>query len=235
MPGLYISAPDATLAPLLHAYDLPVAAFTGDASAIPVGLPHAAFLRRASVAALLGQPIAADALRLHLQAASPLTANVLRRHVMLRLSLTPYLRPGRAVTTVPGGLLVGDALLILPVATDDTVDAPLPPGVWTELSGACHTGRLKCMRGYNETPLLVRMNTLLPVGMNGGSPAQRASTDADRLTLHWFQPEQEAACTLADGTRYHVRRTGEGVTLHTDAEKPVHLIVHEDGAERLIQ
>lgn len=236
MPGLYLSAlprEDASLAALLHDFDLPIAAFTREPSAIAPGLPRGAFLRAASVATLLGQPLPAGALAALLRRDDPLPANVLRRHVMLRLSLLPYLRTAHATLQPEGFWLVGDALLLAPVSADDTVDVPLPPGVWTELNGATHVGRLRCMRGYNETPLLVRENTLLPISMNGGSLAQTASAEADRLTLHWFQPAQEAACALADGTRYHVQRAGEQIRLHAD--KPCHLIVHEDGTERLIQ
>ena len=138
MPGLYISAPDEALMPLLRRFDLPVAAFTQEASAIPPGLPRPAFLRAASVAALLGQPLPGDALTALLTPGDPLPANVLRRHAMLRLSLLPYLRVSPRVTAVDGGFLVGDALLILAVSADDTVDAPLPPGTWTELSGTTH-------------------------------------------------------------------------------------------------
>lgn len=237
MPGLYlsVSAPEGALVRLLNDLDLPLAACVNAPAAIADDLPRPAFLRAASVAVLLGQPLPADALIKHLSGGDPLPANVLRRHVLLRLSLMPWLRPGRTVTHLPGCLLLGDDLLIAPVSADDTVDALLPPGVWTELTGTTHTGRLRCLRGYNETPLLVRENALLPVGMNGSSLAQRASTDADRLTLHWFQPYQEAACILADGTFYHVQRRGEQITVDTDATLPFHLIVHQDGTERLIR
>lgn len=237
MPGLYISSPNApaALSALLHDFDLPVAACTREASAIPADLPLPAFLRAASVAALLGQPIPAEALQTHLSGGSPLAANVLRRHLMLRRSLMPYLRPGRAITPTDGGLRVGDALLILPVSADDTVDAPLPPGVWTELNGTTHTGLLRSLRGYNETPLLVRQNALLPVGMNGGSLAQTTPDDADRLTLHWFQPGKAAECLLADGTFYRTARNGSSLTVDTNADKPFHLILHANGTERLIR
>ena len=238
MPGLYISArpgEEARLAPLLRDFDLPVAAITRDASAIADDLPRAAFLRAASVAVLLGQALPGAALAAILHRGAPLPSNVLRRHAMLRLSLLPYLRVDPRVTAVEGGFLVGDALLILPVSPNDTVDAPLPPGVWTELTGATHTRRIRCLRGLNETPVLVRENTLLPISMNGGSLAQTAADDTDRLTLHWFQPGTEAECALADGTRYHVQRAGEQISVHTDAALPFHLIAHEDGVERLIQ
>lgn len=236
MPGLYISAPEpsAPIAALLHDYDLPLAAFTQEPAAIPDDLPFPAFLRQASLAALLGQPLPGSALMQHLSGGAPLCANVLRRHLLMRLSLMPYLRPGRVITPLEGCFLWGDDLLIAPVSPEDTVDAHLPPGLWTELNGACHEGRLRCMRGWNETPLLVRANALLPIGMNGASPAQTASTDADRLTLHWFQPKDEASCTLADGTRYHVQRVGGQIRINTDAVKPYHLILHQGGTEALV-
>ncbi len=236
MPGLYLSAAPAEetrLAALLHDFDLPLAGFTREPSALPPDLPRAAFLRAASVAALLGQPLPAGPLSALLRRDNPLPANVLRRHVLLRLSLLPYLRRAHPITPLDGGLLVGNALLVLPVSADDTVDAPLPPGTWTELNGTTHILRLRGLRGFNETPLLIRENTLLPVSMNGASLAQSAVNDADRLTLHWFQPGSEASCVLADGTRYHVQRTGGQVCLHAD--KPCHLVLHQDGCETLVR
>ena len=236
MPGLYLStapAEEARLAALLHDFDLPLAGFTPEPSAISPDLPRAAFLRTASVAALLGQPLPARPLSALLRRDDPLPANVLRRHVLRRLSLLPYLRTAHAALQAEGFWLVGDALLLAPVSTDDTVDIPLPSGTWTELNGTTHTGRLRCMRGYNETPLLVRENALLPVSMNGASLAQSSENDADRLTLHWFQPGSEASCSLADGTQYHVQRTSGQICLHAD--RPCHLILHEDGRETLLQ
>ena len=127
---------------------------------------------------------------------------------------------------------MGEALLVAPVTPEDTVDALLPPGLWTELNGQTHCGRLRCMRGYNEMPVLVRQNTLLPIGVN-----DRAADhdDADRLTLHWFQPDREAVCTLADGTCYRVQREGDAVTVQADTHKAFHLILHRDGEEVLVR
>ena len=237
MPGLYISspAPDAALSALLRDYDLPVAAVTREALAIPPQLPLPAFLRAVSVAVLLGQPIPSEALLTHLTRRNPLPANVLRRHLMLRRSLLPCLKAAQRITPAAGGFLAGNDLLILSVSADDTVDAPLPPGLWTELSGATHTRHLRCIRGYNETPVLVRVNTLLPISMNGGSLAQTTESDADRLTLHWFQPGDAAECTLADGFRFRVQRLGEQIAIDTDTSLPFHLIVHENGTERLVR
>ena len=239
MPGLYLTCPAAQdrdiLAQLLHDYDLPLAAFTPQAPAFPSDLPLPDFLRHASVAALLGQPLPADALRTILTSGDPLPANVIRRHLLLRLSLLPFLRAAGQPVPVDGGFLLGDVMLIVPVGADDTVDIPLPPGVWTELSGRCRQGRLRGMRGYNETPVLLRENTLLPVSMNGSSLAQTTPDDTDRLTLHWFQPASCASCTLAGGVFYCTVRNGDSVCVDTNATKPFHLILHRDGVETLIR
>lgn len=242
MFGLIVSDPSHDIARresllrLLHDYDLPLSGFTDAPSTLfPPGMPRAAFLRTASTALLTpGQPLPMGALLTHLPG-DPLPANVLRRHLLLQLSLLPYLRPGRTVTHLPGCFLLGDDLLVAPVSPEDTVDVQLPPGVWTELNGTCHIGRLRCMRGYNETPILARENALLPISVNGQSLTELDADDADRLTLHWFQPGDAAQCMLAGGTRYHVQRSGEQITADADTDRAFHLIVHQDGAERLIR
>ena len=243
MFGLIVSDPACNaqrrrqLRTLLHSLDLPLSAFTEEPTSLfPAELPRAAFLRRASWALLIpGQALPLDALLAHLSAADPLPGNVLRRYLFLRWSLMPYLRPGRRVAWLDGAFLLGDDLLVVPVTPEDTADAPLPPGLWTELNGTVHERRLRCVRGWNELPVLVRENTLLPVSMNGQSLTQTASDDADRLTLHWFQPQGEAECVLADGSRYHVQRAGGQIDVHADTLKPFHLIVHQDGVETLIK
>ena len=239
MPGLYLSAPDSSicgdLARLLHDYDLPLAGFTALQPAPAQAMSRAAILRRASVAALLGQDISAETLRMHLLSGDPLVANVLRRHLFLRLSLMPFLRMSGPPVQTDGAFLLADAMLIVPVSDDDTVDAPLPPGVWTELDGRCHQTHLRGMRGYNETPILLRENTLLPVSMNGQSLTQTASSETDRLTLHWFQPEKESACTLADGTFYRARRNQGRIDVDTNADSAFHLILHHNGVETLVR
>lgn len=239
MPGLYLFAPDDSicgcLAHLLHDYDLPLAGFTAQQPAPAQTTSRAAFLRRASVAALLGQPISAEALRMHLMSCDPLVANVLRRHLFLRLSLMPFLRTAGQPVLKDGALLLADAMLIVPVADDDAVDTPLPPGIWTELHGRCHQAHLRGMRGYNETPILLQENVLLPVSMNGQSLTQTASSETDRLTLHWFQPEEESTCTLADGTFYHARQNQGRIDVDTNADSAFHLILHHNGVETLVR
>ncbi len=240
MFGLIVSDPaqDAArreqLARLLHALDVPLSAFTvEDAPLFSPAMSRAAFLRRASAVLLMpGQPLPIDGLLAHLSGPDPLPGNVLRRYLFLQLSLLPYLRPGRQVTQLEGCFLVGEALLVVPVTPEDTVNVLLPPGVWTELNGTPHTGRLRCMRGYNEMPVLARENALLPIGVNDRTTDH---DDADRLTLHWFQPKEKAACTLADGTKYEVENTDGQICVSSDTDKSFHLIVHEEGVESLIR
>ena len=43
------------------------------------------------------------------------------------------------------------------------------------------------MYSLSEQPLLVRQNTLLPVGVNSRMVMY---DEADRVTLHWYQPER---------------------------------------------
>ena len=242
MFGLIVSDPAhdearrAGLAALLRDYDLPLTAFTdAPAPLFSPAMSRAAFLRTASAALLQpGQPLPMEALRSFLSG-DPLPANVLRRHLLLQTSLLPYLRQQQEIRPLTGCFLLGEDLLVVPVSPEDAADALLPDGAWTELTGEVHRGHLRCLRGYNETPVLARENALLPIGMNGASLAQSAGNDADRLTLHWFQPEKEARCQLADGTRYHAQRCGDQLILHTTSEYPCHLIVHQDGQERLIR
>lgn len=240
MFGLIVSDPQQdlhrrdALAALLHSLDIPLTGFTADDTALfTADMSRGAFLRRASAALLQpGQPLPLEGLMTHLTGSDPLPGNVVRRYVFLQLSLLPWLRPGRRVTQGDGYFLLGDALLVAPVHADDTVDVQLPQGVWTELTGACWQGRLRQMRGYNEQPVLVRENTLLPIGV---CDRRTDHDDADRVTLHWFQPGEQAACTLADGTRYAVRMEGGQSSVEADTDKAFHLIVHQDGTQTLVR
>ncbi len=191
-----------------------------------------AFLAKAAAALLMpGEPIPGEPLARTLRE-GPRGGNVLRRYLFLQLSLLPYLRPGREVVQTAGGHWLGGAVLVAHLSAEGAMDLPLPEGVWTDLTdGSVHTGRLRGLRSLNAMPVLVRPNTLLPVGVN-----DRAidADDADRLTLHWFEPAGEAACMLADGTAYMAREVGGSFNVKTVSDKPWHLIVHRDGEERLV-
>ena len=93
--------------------------------------------------------------------------------------------------------------------------------------------RFRGVYSLSEQPLLVRQNTLLPVGVNSRMVMY---DEADRVTLHWYQPEREARVKLAAGTGYQaVRRADGGYEGSSDSRKPWRLIVHRNGEELLIR
>lgn len=191
------------------------------------------FLRRAAWALLQpGEPLPLRSVVMHLSG-DALPGNVLRRYVCLQLSLLPYLRPGRQVVSGQGCFLVGDSLLVVPVDEQDCTDAILPTGQWTDLQdGTVYENHLRLMRGYNAMPVLVRENTLLPIGVNDRSACH---DDADRVTLHWYQPGKSARCVLADGSLYEAVLENGTPQLRTDCRQTWHFIVHRDGNEWLIR
>ena len=234
--GLWISRDgsmtDEALQQLLAAQMIPLAGMTEQPSFAP-GEEQADFLRGAAAAILRGESLPMEGIARHLSGREALAGNVLRKYVFLQLSLAPYLRVNPAVTELAGCFLLGESLLVAPMGQDGCVDAALPPGVWTELStGECVSGHLRRMRGLNAMPVLARENSVIPIGVNDRTAN---ADDADRVTLHWFQPEESAACTLADGTSYHLTCREGTYTAHSDATKPWHLIVHQNGEEILMR
>lgn len=158
--------------------------------------------------------------------------NVIRKYTCLQLSFLPYLRPGRAIVPLDGGVRIGDNLLVLRLSDEGTIDASLPDGLWAELSGLCWTGRCRQIRGYNALPVLIRENALFPVGVNDRATD---ADDADRVVLHWFQPDFTTECTLADGTFYRVTQIGAGFRWETNATKEWHLIIHRGSEEQFVR
>ena len=144
----------------------------------------------------------------------------------------PYLRPGRTILPLDGGARIGDDLLVLRLSDEGTIDASLPDGLWAELSGLCWTGRCRQIRGYNALPVLIRENALFPVGVNDRTTD---ADDADRVVLHWFQPDFTTECTLADGTFYRVTQIGAGFRWETNATKEWHLIIHRGSEEQFVR
>ncbi len=221
-------------ASLIDSQEIPFGGFTDVPAPLFDGADsRQAFLFRAAFALMQpGQPIPADMLVRHLSGdAQP--GNVLRHYACLQLSLLPYLRPGFTATPVDGGTMLGSSLLILRPSDDGTEDVRLPDGIWTMLhSSECCTGAFRRMHGYQELPVLVRENALLPIGVNDRTAD---ADDADRLVLHWFQPDKFAACTLADGTRYRAFCDTDGFHCESTSAKPYHCIVHQTGEEIIIQ
>ena len=239
MLGLWIaedgSVPREEIQRMLFARQIPLEGFTAErATLFEGGETGESFLRRAAMALLRpGAPLPMAGLARCLAGRDALAGNVLRKYVCLQLSLLPYLRANGKVTEQEGCFLLGDRLLVAPLGEDGRVDALLPPGVWTELAtGEVFEGRLVCLRGLNAMPVLAGENALLPIGVNDRAVD---ADDADRLTLHWFEPHGEASCALADGTVYRVWQERDTFRGESGTDKPWHLIVHQGGQERLIR
>jgi len=219
---------------LLDVQQIPLGGFVeGPAADFPAHLPQEDFLR-ACAARLMqpGQPLPMGDVYACLCKGSARPGNIIRKYTFLQLSLMPYLRVQHHITQLEGCFLVGDSLLVAPLGEDGRVDAALPPGVWTDVStGEWISGRLRRMRGLNEMPVLARENALIPIGVNDRTAF---ANDADRLTLHWFQPAQEAVCTLADGTTYRTWQDETGFHAQSDSLLPWHVIVHAHGCEALL-
>lgn len=239
MAGLWIaqdgSVSGTALRAMLEARQIPVEGFTLRRAALFDGTEEGeAFLRRAAMALLQpGEPLPMAGLARCLDGQDARAGNVLRKYVCLQLSLLPYLRVNGQVTEGDGCFQLGDGLLVAPLREDGRVEAQLPTGLWTELAtGECFAGRLRLLRGLNAMPVLAGENVLLPIGLND---RRTDGDDADRLTLHWFEPGREASCTLADGTSYRVWQENGMFCGESGTDKPWHLIVHKGGLERLIR
>lgn len=218
---------------MLAARMIPFEGFTDEAPAVDATLRGEEFLR-GCIGALMqpGRPLPMAGVAECLGGSDARSGDVLRRYVCLQLSLAPLLRTGAEVTHLSGGFLVGQDLLVAPLGPDGAVDAQLPPGVWTEMStGETMQGRLRRLRGLNAMPVLARGNALIPVGV---CDTRTDAPDADRVTLHWYEPQGAAERILADGTRYAVR-LGDGVTAESDSALPWHLIIHRAGEERFVR
>ena len=239
MAGLWIaedgSVSRADMREMLMARQIPLEGFTAERATLFTGEEAGeAFLRRAAMALLRpGAPLPMAGLACCLAGRDALAGNVLRKYVCLQLSLLPYLRANGKVTEQEGCFLLGDGLLVVPLGEDGRVNTLLPPGTWTELAtGEVLEGRLMCLRGLNAMPVLAGENALLPIGVNDRAAD---ADDADRVTLHWYEPRGEASCALADGTSYRVWQERNTFRGESGTDKPWHLIVHQGGQERLIR
>jgi alpha-D-xyloside xylohydrolase len=93
--------------------------------------------------------------------------------------------------------MLGDALLVAPVlAADGVVDYYLPEGRWTHLlSGAVAEGGrwLRETHGYLGLPIMVRPNSIIPLGAN----RERPDYDyADGVTFHIFELAEDDAALV---------------------------------------
>jgi alpha-D-xyloside xylohydrolase len=125
--------------------------------------------------------------------------------------------------------MLGDALLVAPIFTPDgVVNYYLPAGRWTNfLTGEVLEGGrwLREQHDYLSLPLLVRPNTVLPIGANEQQPDYDY---ADAVTLHVFELEDGAITSAqvpmlsgAAGATFEVRREGSQIRVQArDTAKP---------------
>jgi len=168
--------------------------------------------------------------------------DVLRHFTQVKCSLMPYLyakaieahrtgvpmmRPmlvefpdDPACDTLDRQYLLGDALLVAPVlSSENVVDYYVPGGRWTDFwSGRIVEGPTWVRgetHGYLSIPLLVRPNTVLPVGPETSRP-DYDYTDGVELRVYALEPGAEATAVVpgSEGNpsiEVRVRREGDRV------------------------
>jgi alpha-D-xyloside xylohydrolase len=129
-----------------------------------------------------------------------------------------------ACDTLDRQYMLGERLLVAPVLTPSgAVDYYLPAGRWTNfLSGEVIEGGrwLREQHGYLSLPLMVRPNTVLPVGANEQRPDYEY---ANRVTFHVFELEDTGTASasvpaLDGGTAMAIEMRREGDRIDVQVE-----------------
>ncbi|MEG1471911.1 MAG: alpha-xylosidase [Clostridia bacterium] len=187
---------------------------------------------------------------------------VMRRFVCLKCKLMPYLYAAAAEAHEAGTpvlrpmmfefpqdiacettdlqYMLGERLLIAPIFHESgEVNYYLPKGRWTNL----FTGKVAEGCGYRKEkhdfmslPLMVRENTILPIGANAEHPDYDY---ADGITLHVYEPGQGQALQVSIpnlagqiAATFTLTVTAEQVEVQTNSQKPYSVILHRDGVEK---
>jgi len=168
---------------------------------------------------------------------------VARRFTRLKLSLMPYLarmgeqahsdgtpvmRPmalefpeDRAAATVETQYMLGDSLLVAPVFTaEGDVDVYVPDGIWTHLlTGEEVVGPrwVHQQHGFDSLPVLVRPDTVLPVGARTDRP-DYDYTDGVVLHLYLLKDGHRSVTRVpglddSAGASFTVTRVGQRVVV----------------------
>lgn len=192
------------------------------------------------------------------------SVDVVRKFTKLKCSLMPYLY-SKAVeahrTGVPmmramvlefpqdiacGDLdrqyMLGESLLVAPVFTKEgDVDYYLPEGRWTNLlSGEVVTGGrwVHEVHDFMSLPLMVRENTILPVGALDSTVEYDYSKS---LTLHVFELNDEAQCEVVDmkGEKFMTvtaKNMAGKVSFHFDGQaEGLKIVLHGADGERVVE
>ena len=97
--------------------------------------------------------------------------------------------------------MLGDSLMVAPIFNEESMGEyylPKLEGAWTDyFTGEKLAGGNWCGRkyGYSEIPLMVRPNTILPMGARDDSPEYDY---ADHVTLKLFEITDKAECVIYD-------------------------------------
>lgn len=175
--------------------------------------------------------------------------DVLRKFVKLKCRLMPYLyqqaviahekgipmmRPmfvefpkDRTCETLDKQYMFGESLLVAPIFKESgEVEYYLPEGKWYNLllnqtveGGKWH----KEIYDYFSMPLLVRANTILPLGGNDQNP-EYDYTENTTICLACFEEGQESTCTIPDlkgkpAVLIHAKREGNVINVRTEGKK----------------
>ena len=183
------------------------------------------------------------------------SCDVVRRFAKLKCRLMPYLY-GAAVEAHERGIpvmrpmmvefpdsvacetcdtqyMLGGSLLVAPVMhADGSVDYYLPAGRWTNLlTGEAVEGDTwrRERHDHLSLPLMVRENTVIPVGAVDGRPDYDY---ADGVELHVFEPaDGELQLRIPDlrgavAASYTLHVRGDEIRVETDSAKPYRVVLH---------
>ncbi len=192
------------------------------------------------------------------------SVDVVRKFTKLKCSLMPYLY-SKAVeahrTGVPmmramvlefpqdiacGDLdrqyMLGESLLVAPVFTKEgDVDYYLPEGRWTDLlSGEVVTGGrwVHEVHDFMSLPLMVRENTILPVGALDSTVEYDYSKG---LAMHIFELNDEAQCEVVDmkGEKFltvTAKNVAGKVSFHFEGQaEGLKIVLHGADGERVVE
>ena len=144
-----------------------------------------------------------------------------------------------ACDTLDRQYLLGGSLLVAPVFTEDgTVDYYLPAGRWTNLlTGEVQEGPgwRREQHGFLSLPLMVRPNTILPLGAVDDRPDYDY---ADGVTFRVYElaDNREMTCAVsapqrAEAVKLSVQRAGHRVTARASGDISVRWQLQFAGAQ----
>ncbi|MFC0106189.1 alpha-xylosidase [Kibdelosporangium aridum] len=138
-----------------------------------------------------------------------------------------------ACTHLERQYMLGDSLLVAPVFSDDgEVSFYVPDGVWTDFFTGTEIdgGRWVTMTcDFRTVPLLVRPNTVLPVGAVDNRPDYDY---AEGVTLQVYQLADGARITTeVAGSTFYVRRSGNRIHVDVDSPPSAWQVAFPDGED----